>query len=175
MRPRVDAGPMAGPMAGSMAGPEDDLERPISDVHRHLAETDSTNARAMDALAGHADDPRSCGAVAIVTADRQHAGRGRMGRDWESSGPRDLYASVALRLPTPTVSIGALGLAVGLALSGGIARVAAELDVGLKWPNDLLVGGRKLGGILIETRWICLLYTSPSPRDQRGSRMPSSA
>jgi BirA family biotin operon repressor/biotin-[acetyl-CoA-carboxylase] ligase len=136
-----------------MFRPDDDLSRPISAVHRHFAQLDSTNARAMGSLTQLSSDARSCAAVALVTADRQSSGRGRMGRIWDSSGSRDLYASIAIRFPAPTHPIGALGLAVGLGLRRGIEAESPGLRVGLKWPNDLYVGARKLGGILIETRW----------------------
>lgn len=111
--------------------------------HRHLAETGSTNDDAAawaDALHG-----------ALVTADAQSAGRGRHGRVWFSPPGAHLYASVVLRPSAADARWGALGLAVGLGLRDGLLPYCDR--VALKWPNDLLVDGRKLAGILCEARW----------------------
>lgn len=75
----------------------------------------------------------------IVVAQHQEAGRGRAGRSWEAAPGTALLASFVLR-PNPILS-----LAAGVA-----AAEACGPDVRLKWPNDLLLEGRKLGGILIE-------------------------
>ncbi len=120
-------------------------------VHEHHADLGSTNDRALQWLRE--------GAVhgALVTADAQSAGRGRMGRAWSSPAVGDLYASVIARPYADgravPASIGALGLAVGVGLREGLMRAVDDLEVALKWPNDVLVGGRKLAGILCETRW----------------------
>lgn len=86
--------------------------------------------------------------VTAVVARRQTAGKGRTGRSWSSFGERGLALSLVLpwpegpeRVRVPIVS----GIRVARALSAGFS-----LPVRLKWPNDLLVGGRKLGGILTE-------------------------
>jgi BirA family biotin operon repressor/biotin-[acetyl-CoA-carboxylase] ligase len=86
---------------------------------------------------------------AVVTADAQTAGRGRRGRVWESPARENLYASVVLRPDVVRADFGAIGLAVAVGLADGL-----PIDVELKWPNDLLVGGCKLGGILCESRWV---------------------
>jgi BirA family biotin operon repressor/biotin-[acetyl-CoA-carboxylase] ligase len=94
---------------------------------------------------------------ALVTADEQTAGRGRLGRRWASPAGEGLYASVVLRpeqvAPGPAWSArwAALGLAVGLGLREGLARWLPGLR--LKWPNDLVCGRSKLAGVLCETRW----------------------
>jgi len=89
---------------------------------------------------------------AMVTADEQTAGRGRLGRRWVSSAGEGLYVSVVLRPERGWSSQwAALGLAVGLGLHEGLAGWLPGLR--LKWPNDLLVGPRKLAGVLCETRW----------------------
>lgn len=125
--------------------------RTFGRVHEHHAELASTNDRALQWLREGA--PHG----AVVTADAQTAGRGRMGRTWSSPASGDLYVSVIARPFTdgvgPPNSIGALGLAVGAGLREGLLGAVPELGVDLKWPNDLLVGGRKLAGILCETRW----------------------
>ena len=90
---------------------------------------------------------------AVVVADAQTAGRGRRGHAWFSPPGSGLYVSIALA-PSPSDEDGRramrlLTLAVGVALSEAI-EAAALLRVDLKWPNDLYVGPRKLGGILAE-------------------------
>jgi BirA family biotin operon repressor/biotin-[acetyl-CoA-carboxylase] ligase len=81
-----------------------------------------------------------------VVADRQTAGRGRAGQRW-TSPPGNLFLSVLVR-PAPAAEVTVLPLAAGLAT----AEAAAEfsVDARLKWPNDVLVAGRKLAGVLVE-------------------------
>lgn len=117
-------------------------------AHRHLELTGSTNDDAQAWL----DEGAPHGA--LVTADRQQKGRGRMGRSWDSSEAQDLYASVALRITPGPLGIGALGLAVGLGLMEALEQRFSSLGTWqLKWPNDLLLDQKKLGGILCEARW----------------------
>jgi len=85
---------------------------------------------------------------ALVTADAQTHGRGRLGRAWESP-PGGLYASLILR--PRGAAWGAVGLAVGLGVREGLARWLPRAT--LKWPNDVLCDGRKICGVLCETRW----------------------
>jgi BirA family transcriptional regulator, biotin operon repressor / biotin---[acetyl-CoA-carboxylase] ligase len=102
----------------------------------HLRETTSTNDRARAlALAGA---PHG----ALVTAGAQSAGRGRQGRVWSAPPGRALLLSLLLREWDPLLPLRA-GLAVA-DLAGGAAVV--------KWPNDVLLGGRKLAGVLVEAR-----------------------
>ncbi len=82
----------------------------------------------------------------IVAAGRQTHGRGRKGRKWVSD-PGGLYFSIILRPPKKVLGI--LPLTLGIAVARGIED-AVEVNIGLKWPNDLLVEGKKLGGILCE-------------------------
>lgn len=130
-----------------------DLDRHLSTVrlgrvHEHHASLASTNDRALAWLAAGGPDG------ALVTADAQTAGRGRLGRAWQSPPGRDIYASVLLRPGAPSEAFGSLALAVGLGLHDGLVAALGELPgLGLKWPNDLLIDGRKLGGILCESRW----------------------
>jgi len=84
---------------------------------------------------------------ALVLADMQTAGRGRLGRIWVSPPGAGIYASIVLR-PGPSV-VKLLTLAAGVAVAEGIAT-ASGLEVELKWPNDVHCGGRKLAGILAE-------------------------
>ena len=83
----------------------------------------------------------------VVIADRQTAGRGRLGRSWASPPGAGIYASVVLRPPAPVAML--LTIAAGVAVSEGI-EAATGLSVHVKWPNDVHVGARKLAGILAE-------------------------
>lgn len=112
--------------------------------HEHHAELASTNDRAL--AWARAGAPHG----ALVTADAQTAGRGRLGRAWASPPGEDLYMSLVLR-PGAAEGLGALALAVGAGLREGLAAFVP--DARLKWPNDVLCGGRKLAGILCEARW----------------------
>jgi BirA family biotin operon repressor/biotin-[acetyl-CoA-carboxylase] ligase len=102
----------------------------------HLRRTDSTNDRAR-ALAS-AGAPHGT----LVTAAEQTAGRGRQGRTWSAPAGTALLMSLVLRDAPPL-----LPLAAGVA----VAEVAGEGAL-LKWPNDVLIGGRKVAGILVEAR-----------------------
>lgn len=93
-----------------------------------------------------------------VVAARQTAGRGRFGRVWESP-PGGAYVSCVLRPPLAPVALGGLSLALAVGTARALDSLGAE--AGLKWPNDLEVAGRKLGGILLEmtaeadrTEWV---------------------
>ena len=81
-------------------------------------------------------------------ADRQSAGRGRRGRRWVSDTPLGLWFTVAWEVGEGVV--GGLPLRVGLGVVGGVESVVPGLRVDVKWPNDLVVEGRKLGGVLCE-------------------------
>lgn len=109
----------------------------------HLASTGST----QEDLRRWAREGAPHGAV--VLADRQSRGRGRQQRRWEDPGPGNLFVSVLLHAPASTPPAASFSPLVGLSVAevleqGGLA------GVGLKWPNDVEVEGRKLGGILLE-------------------------
>jgi BirA family biotin operon repressor/biotin-[acetyl-CoA-carboxylase] ligase len=101
----------------------------------------STNDLVLD-LAG-----RGVSQGAVVVADAQTAGRGRLGRSWHSPEGAGIYASVLLRPGAAESSV--LTLAAGVAVADGIFAVTG-LRPALKWPNDVWCGSRKLGGILAE-------------------------
>jgi BirA family biotin operon repressor/biotin-[acetyl-CoA-carboxylase] ligase len=102
----------------------------------HMRRADSTNDRARAlALAGAPDGT-------LVTAEEQTAGRGRQGRRWSAPAGSALLMSLVLRDPPPL-----LPLAAGVA----VAEVAGPAAA-IKWPNDVLVAGRKVAGILVEGR-----------------------
>jgi BirA family transcriptional regulator, biotin operon repressor / biotin---[acetyl-CoA-carboxylase] ligase len=110
-----------------------------------VAQTGSTNA---DLLARAAADENIDGAVLI--AENQTAGRGRSGRGWQAAPRASITMSVGVNAqPVPADAWGWLPLATGVAVVDAVAAVT-DVDVGLKWPNDVLAGGRKLAGILAE-------------------------
>jgi len=84
-----------------------------------------------------------------VIADEQTAGQGRHGHSWHSERGAGLYVSVVLRLSLPPNSLPALTLALGLACAEAIARVCG-LSPDLRWPNDVMIDGRKVAGILVQ-------------------------
>ena len=94
---------------------------------------------------------RGADAGTVVVADAQTAGRGRMGRSWRSEPGAGLWLTLIERPRDPS-ALDVLSLRVGLALAPALDPFA-DAEVRLKWPNDLYVGERKLGGILIEARW----------------------
>jgi BirA family transcriptional regulator, biotin operon repressor / biotin---[acetyl-CoA-carboxylase] ligase len=109
----------------------------------YVRATQSTNSDALDAARNAA--PRG----SVYFADEQQAGRGRGGHEWISAAGVGLYVSVLLRPQIPAARLALLPLAAGLAAVTAIHRTAA-LAVDLRWPNDLLIGPRKAGGILAE-------------------------
>jgi BirA family transcriptional regulator, biotin operon repressor / biotin---[acetyl-CoA-carboxylase] ligase len=122
------------------------LERELAGIAgpvRYVKETGSTNSDALDWAAEGAPEG------ALVVAEYQTAGRGRWGRSWESAPGRALLFSLLLR-PGPE-AVGLLTTLAGIACAAGIRRVAG-LEAGLKWPNDVILRGRKVAGILVETR-----------------------
>lgn len=88
----------------------------------------------------------------LVLAEEQTAGRGRAGRSWWAPPGTSILSSLLLRPPLPPERMGYIGMITGLAMSDALAEVAG-VTVLLKWPNDLLLRGRKLGGILVESLW----------------------
>lgn len=118
--------------------------RIVGHAHEHHATLGSTNDRAAAWL--REGGPHGL----VVTADTQSAGRGRNGRTWCSPTGGNLYVSVGLRVASARRDLSAVGLAVGLGLYEGLGELEG---LGLKWPNDVLVGERKLAGVLCESRW----------------------
>ncbi|WEK55729.1 MAG: biotin--[acetyl-CoA-carboxylase] ligase [Candidatus Cohnella colombiensis] len=86
----------------------------------------------------------------LVIAEQQTSGRGRMGRAWVSPAGKGIWMSLLLRPPVPVHQTPQLTLLAAVALSRAISKLTS-LDIGIKWPNDLLVDGRKISGILLET------------------------
>jgi BirA family biotin operon repressor/biotin-[acetyl-CoA-carboxylase] ligase len=98
----------------------------------------------------HAEGPNAPSGTLII-ADRQTAGRGRQGRRWSSARGAGIWLTMIER-PTDARALDVLALRCGLYAAEALDEVAGEC-VGVKWPNDLHLRGRKLAGILIETRW----------------------
>jgi BirA family biotin operon repressor/biotin-[acetyl-CoA-carboxylase] ligase len=117
--------------------------RRIGTTIRLFQEVESTNDEAA-ALAGRGEAEGT-----IVIAERQRRGRGRMGRRWESPMGLGLYLSVILRPVIPPQAAPVLTLMGAVAGAEAIERITG-LTAALKWPNDLIVHGRKVGGILGE-------------------------
>nr|WP_255768933.1 biotin--[acetyl-CoA-carboxylase] ligase [Maritalea mediterranea] len=115
---------------------------------RHVPSIGSTSATLMqDALDG------ATGPVWLV-ADEQVDGKGRRGRFWHSP-PGNLYASMLLSDPAPSEKVAQLSFVLALALRDAVCQIAeaqgvAGLDVELKWPNDLMINGKKCAGLLLE-------------------------
>ena len=109
----------------------------------HFFKTHSTNAVAFDL--GQAGEPHG----AVVLAEEQSAGRGRAGRSWHSEKTSGVYMSVLLRPPISPMHAPLMTLLTGLALRDAVADETG-LAPDLRWPNDLLLAGKKCCGILTE-------------------------
>ncbi len=105
-------------------------------------ELDSTNAWLMQQDDWHG---------VVCLAEYQHAGRGRRGRQWVSPFAANLYLSMGWSFSLDAASLAGLSLASGVAIMRALESLGIK-DAGLKWPNDIVHGPRKLGGILIEMR-----------------------
>ena len=86
----------------------------------------------------------------VVVADAQTAGRGRMGRRWESPAGGTLYFSVLLTPNVEPARVPQLALVAAVAVHAGLTECCGDLTAQIKWPNDILVSGRKVAGILCE-------------------------
>jgi BirA family biotin operon repressor/biotin-[acetyl-CoA-carboxylase] ligase len=110
---------------------------------RHFPSVGSTNVLALEAAQAGA---RS----GVWVADEQTAGRGRGGHGWHSAAGDGLYVSALVAPPLPMTMALWLSLATGLAARTAVVE-ATSMTVDIRWPNDLLLHGRKCGGILVET------------------------
>ena len=110
----------------------------------HYYKIGSTNAVAMEAAAGGAPEG------SVFLAEQQTAGRGRGGNQWHSARSVGIYCSVIFRPPLPPSDVLILSLATGLAVRAAVQEVNDGLVPDLKWPNDLLLNGKKFCGILTE-------------------------
>lgn len=110
---------------------------------RWFDELDSTNRYVLDAAGVGAADGL------VVVADHQTRGRGRLGRVWESTPDASLLVSVLVRPSLPAVRLHLVTMAAAVAMAESIGRLAA-FEPSIKWPNDLMVGDKKLAGVLAE-------------------------
>jgi BirA family biotin operon repressor/biotin-[acetyl-CoA-carboxylase] ligase len=123
---------------------------------RYFDQVDSTQRVAADLAQSGA------GEGTVVIAERQSAGRGRLGRAWHSPAGVNLYMTVILRPRIPLAEVPRLSLVAGIAVAEALETVAPGL-VALKWPNDIWLCERKAGGIIAEAvtdatqRLLCVL------------------
>ena len=110
-----------------------------------FAVVESTQTTAFDLAAEGAVDGT------VVVADHQSAGRGRRGRAWTDAPGTSLLASILVRPRVPPSLLGTFSIATGVAVAEALRR-ATGIEARLKWPNDVLAHGRKLAGILVESR-----------------------
>jgi BirA family biotin operon repressor/biotin-[acetyl-CoA-carboxylase] ligase len=111
----------------------------------HFYTVDSTNAFALRLL-GRGGNVAS---GTLILAETQTAGRGRLGRSWHSESENGLYLSIVLRPRIPLRLAPLFTLATAVAMHNAVEQ-KTKLDVDIKWPNDLLIGGKKICGILAE-------------------------
>jgi len=111
----------------------------------HFYTVDSTNAFALRLLS----HGRSVPDGTLILSETQTAGRGRMGRSWHSEPGSGLYLSLVIRPQVPPSLAPLLTLGCAIALHNAVER-STDLEVDIKWPNDLLVSGKKIAGILAE-------------------------
>jgi len=121
--------------SGSSAGPVIEVHPSLPSTSNHLAER-----------LGELSDNTLC------FAEHQTAGRGRRGRQWISPYGTNLYFSIYRRFPLGMHELSGLSLAVGAVVAGTLSHYVDGIS--LKWPNDLLVDGRKLAGILVDVHGI---------------------
>jgi BirA family biotin operon repressor/biotin-[acetyl-CoA-carboxylase] ligase len=111
---------------------------------RHYYKIASTNSEAMQAASDGAPEG------SVFLAEEQLAGRGRGANHWHSARSTGIYCSVILRPAMPPSDVLIFSLAAGLAVRAAVAEVAPQLQPDLKWPNDVLLNGKKFCGILTE-------------------------
>jgi BirA family biotin operon repressor/biotin-[acetyl-CoA-carboxylase] ligase len=110
----------------------------------HFYKIGSTNTAAMSAAAEGAAEG------SVFLAEEQTAGRGRGAHSWESAPSAGIYCSAVLRPALPPSDALAISLAAGLAVRAAIEQVDERVNADLKWPNDVLIAGKKVSGILTE-------------------------
>ena len=111
---------------------------------------ESTGSTNTDLVAAASSNPGDFPHLSVLVAGSQTAGRGRTGRAWASPAGKSLSISVLVRPRWTPEQLGWLPLVAGVAMRAAISEVLPEKHVGLKWPNDVQVEGRKISGILSE-------------------------
>ena len=121
------------------------LRGTIFDEHlHHFYKIGSTNTAALAAAADGAPEG------SVFLAEEQTAGRGRGANSWQSPRSTGIYCSAVVRPQLPPSEVLILSLAAGLAVRAAIQQVDSRISADLKWPNDVLIGGKKVCGILTE-------------------------
>lgn len=121
----------------------DESARASLNVLEVFDEIDSTNAYLLEIAKQGEATAYAC------LAEQQHAGRGRRGRQWVSPQGGNIYLSLLWRFADGVAQLGGLSLAMGIAVNRALQDIGVDVAQ-LKWPNDILVGHRKLAGILLE-------------------------
>jgi BirA family transcriptional regulator, biotin operon repressor / biotin---[acetyl-CoA-carboxylase] ligase len=116
----------------------------FEDHLRHYYKIGSTNTAAMSASAEGAAEGTA------FLAEEQTAGRGRGSHEWQSARSTGIYCSVVLRPALPPANVLVMSLAAALAVRAGINQINPSIPIDLKWPNDVLIDGKKVCGILTE-------------------------
>jgi BirA family transcriptional regulator, biotin operon repressor / biotin---[acetyl-CoA-carboxylase] ligase len=116
----------------------------VAHNYHHYYRAGSTNTLALEAAADGAPEG------SVFLAEQQTAGRGRGSNQWHSEQSAGIYCSVVLRPAVPPSEVLTLSLAAGLAVQSAIQETDARVQADLKWPNDVLVQEKKVGGILTE-------------------------
>ena len=138
--PEMLAPSLKGTIFGSAIG---GVANSAKHIH-HYYKIGSTNSEAMRSAAEGAPEG------SVFLAEEQLAGRGRGAHAWHSARSAGIYCSVILRPAMPPSDALIFSLAAGLAVRAAVAEIAPQLVADLKWPNDLLLGGKKFCGILTE-------------------------
>jgi len=138
--PEMVAPSLKGTIFGSATG---GVANSAKQIH-HYYKIGSTNSEAMRSAAEGAPEG------SVFLAEEQLAGRGRGAHAWHSARSAGIYCSVILRPAMPPSGALIFSLAAGLAVRAAVAEIAPQLVADLKWPNDLLLGGKKFCGILTE-------------------------
>lgn len=115
----------------------------------------TSQLRRMDTVVSTQEEAKALAEAGLpegtaVQAECQTGGRGRRGRPWHSPAGKGIWMSVVLRPPLPLAATPQLTLLTGVAVCRAVRRVSG-VEAGIKWPNDLLAGGRKICGILLES------------------------
>lgn len=113
-------------------------------IHYHFTTLNSTNTWGKENAAQWQRDK-----ITLITAEEQTAGRGRQGRSWKSPKGQNVYASLCFFLKEPSL-VGNMPHVLALSTLKVLEKYGFQLK--LKWPNDLLISGKKVGGVLCEVR-----------------------
>jgi BirA family biotin operon repressor/biotin-[acetyl-CoA-carboxylase] ligase len=138
-------------VAGTLTNQVDGIDAAILAAEIGVARID-----AFDAVGSTMDEAHRLGEAGapdgtVVVARTQESGRGRLGKKWTSGAGEGLWLTLLTR-STPVSGLDVLSVRIGLQLAPKLDRFASE-ELRVKWPNDLLIRGRKVAGILVEARW----------------------